>query len=132
MAFQCVVVTPDQQVFDRKVSAVVFPAHDGQVGILTDRAPILVKLGLGELKLTPANQAASQSFYIEGGIAQMKDNLLTILTEKAVPSADINPETARAELAEATARIATDAKTRAARDRALARSRAMDAMAARR
>jgi len=41
MSFHCVVVTPEQQAADETVSQVILPAHDGEIGILTDRAPCL-------------------------------------------------------------------------------------------
>jgi F-type H+-transporting ATPase subunit epsilon len=87
MAFKCVVVTPEQQLFDETITQAIVPAHDGKVGILTDRAPLLVKLGAGELRLD-LNGGQSRRFTIRGGLAQMKDNHLTILTnEAAAPEA---------------------------------------------
>ncbi len=83
MAFKCVVVTPEQQMFDETITQAIVPAHDGQIGILTDRAPLLVKLGKGELRLDLSG-GQSRRFQIKGGIAQMKDNRLTILTDEAV------------------------------------------------
>ena len=44
MAFQCIIVTPEQQVLDESVTQAIIPAHDGLLGILTDRAPLLAKL----------------------------------------------------------------------------------------
>jgi len=82
MAFRCVVVTPEQQTLDEQVSQVILPAHDGQIGILTGRAPLLVKLGAGTLRVDPA-QGHRKNFAINGGIAQMKDNVLTVLTQEA-------------------------------------------------
>ncbi|HEY1684538.1 MAG TPA: F0F1 ATP synthase subunit epsilon [Tepidisphaeraceae bacterium] len=82
MAFECVVVTPEQQAFADKISQAIIPAHDGMMGILTDRAPILVKLAKGPLELDTTNGQKIR-FEIQGGIAQMKDNKLTILTPKA-------------------------------------------------
>jgi F0F1-type ATP synthase epsilon subunit len=38
MPFRCVIVTPEQQVLDESLTQAVLPAHDGLVGILTDRA----------------------------------------------------------------------------------------------
>src|SRR3982751_1546327 len=108
MSFQIVVVTPEQQVLEETVSQAILPAHDGQIGILTDRAPLLVKLGQGPLQIDPAGGAGggaggrSRRFYVEGGIAQMKDNKLTVLTQVAIPAEQISAETARAEMAEAT------------------------------
>jgi F-type H+-transporting ATPase subunit epsilon len=101
MAFQCVIVTPEAQVFDQQITQAIVPAHDGLVGILTDRAPLLVKLGIGALQLD-ATQGGRRTLFINGGIAQMKDNQLTIVTDEALEPSAIDAETARAELAEAT------------------------------
>lgn len=128
MAFNCVVVTPEEQVVDQQVSQVVFPAFDGQIGILTNRAPLLAKLGVGELKLT-MTAGGEKSFFVDGGIAQMKDNKLTVLTTQATPIDELSAETARAELAEASARKITDAATADQREHALKRARAMEALA---
>ena len=129
MSFQCTVVTPEQQVFDQTVTQAVLPAHDGQVGILTDRAPLLVKLGLGTLRLD-VQGGRSQTFFVDGGIAQMKDNRLTVLTQEATPAAEIDAETARAEYAEAEARVPTDDRTRDDRAHAMRRARAKQDLAA--
>src|SRR6185437_11765888 len=116
MAFRCVVVTPEQQTLDESVSQVVLPAHDGLIGILTDRSPLLVKLGIGPLRIDlPGGQ--SRTWFIDGGIAQMKSNNLTILTNEAIAPQDIDAESARAQYAAAEARKATDAKALEERDR---------------
>ena len=137
MSFQVVIVTPEQQVLDETVTQAIIPAHDGQIGILTGRAPLLVKLGQGPLQLDlvvgqgrqGAGAGGTRRFYVEGGIAQMKDNNLTVVTQMAVPAEEINAETARAELAEATAQVATDEKTQEDRTRRLNRARVMQEMA---
>src|SRR5688500_14113320 len=129
MAFQCVIVTPEQQVLDESVTQVIVPAHDGQIGILTDRAPLLVKLGLGPLRIDGAQGGSSRLLVVEGGIAQMKDNRLTILTNEAIPANEIDAEAARAEFSEATAHQPTDAKGTEERQRRLRRARVMQEMA---
>ncbi|HEX4056042.1 MAG TPA: hypothetical protein VHX86_17400 [Tepidisphaeraceae bacterium] len=82
MAFSCVVVTPEQQILDESLTQAIIPASDGQLGILTYRAPLLAKLGKGRLRLDLAS-GQTRTFQIDGGIAQMKDNKLTILTPSA-------------------------------------------------
>jgi F-type H+-transporting ATPase subunit epsilon len=131
MSFQVVVVTPEQQVLDETVTQAVLPAHDGQIGILTGRAPLLVKLGQGPMKLDGAQggQGKPRVFYVEGGIAQMKDNRLTVLTQVAIPASEISAESARAELSEATAQRITDQKSFDERQRRLGRARAMQQLA---
>jgi F-type H+-transporting ATPase subunit epsilon len=86
MSFQCVLVTPEQEMLDLRVKEVVLPLYDGLMGILSNHAPLLAKLGKGPLRIDP-EQGSSQSFQIEGGVVQMKDNKLTILTQKAVAAA---------------------------------------------
>jgi F-type H+-transporting ATPase subunit epsilon len=130
MSFHVVIVTPEQQVLDETVTQAILPAHDGEIGILTDRAPLLVKLGQGRLQIDGTG-GKTRMFYVEGGIAQMKDNELTVLTEMAVPAEEINAETARVEGAEATAQRVTDDKSFHDRQRRLRRSHAMQALATR-
>ncbi len=128
MAFSCVVVTPDRQVLDEQIIQAIVPAHDGLLGILTDRAPLLVKLGLGPLRLDlPGNQ--KRYFFIQGGIAQVKGNQLTILTNEAIPASEIDAEAARAEYAEAIARRITDEKSFEDRQRQLQSARAKQELA---
>ncbi len=83
MSFQCVIVTPERQAADESVTQAIIPAHDGLIGILTDRAPLLVKLGAGPLRLDLAG-GQHKIFKIKGGVAEMKENRLTVLTEEAV------------------------------------------------
>jgi F-type H+-transporting ATPase subunit epsilon len=128
MAFQCVIVTPEAQVFDQQITQAIVPAHDGLVGILTDRAPLLVKLGIGALQLD-ATQGGRRTLFINGGIAQMKDNQLTIVTDEALEPSAIDAETARAELAEATARVTTDQNSFDDRQRRMQRARVMQELA---
>jgi F-type H+-transporting ATPase subunit epsilon len=127
--FQCTVVTPEQQAFDSQVSQAIIPAHDGLIGILTGRAPLLIKLGTGPLRLDVA-QGRSQYFFVSGGVAQMRENQLTIVTGEAIPSDEIDYETARAEYAEASAARTSDEKSARDRENRLQRARAKQAMAA--
>src|SRR3954470_12150381 len=128
MAFQCTIVTPEAQALDESIQQAILPAHDGLIGILTDRAPLLVKLGVGPLRV---DLAAGQQryFLVDGGVAQMKDNKLTVLTTVATPASEIDAETARAEYAEAIARQPTDAKTAEIRQHQLERARAAQSLA---
>jgi F-type H+-transporting ATPase subunit epsilon len=123
MSFQCVLVTPEQQVLDETITQAIVPAHDGQIGILTGRSPLLVKLGTGTLRVDLAG-GQKRLFFVDGGVAQMKENKLTILSTDAAPSSAINPETARAELAEAEARKPTDTKSAQDRQHQMARAKA--------
>ena len=130
MAFRCTIVTPEEQVLDESLTQAILPAHDGLVGILTDRAPLLAKLGQGPLRVDLA-AGQTRHYFVDGGVAQMKDNRLTILTSEATPASEIDAEAARAEYNEAVARRVTDAHSASDRDRQMARARAKQALAGR-
>lgn len=106
--FRCRLITPVAQVLDEPVTYASVPAWDGLFGILPDRAPIVAKLGLGELRLdlasTQGGKGESRSFLVEDGFVQMVNNRLTILASKAFPTESLNAKEAAAELAEAEAR----------------------------
>jgi F-type H+-transporting ATPase subunit epsilon len=128
MPFKCTIVTPEAQALDENITQAILPAHDGLIGILTDRAPLLVQLGVGPLRVDlPGNQ--QRFFLVDGGVAQMKDNKLTVLTTLATPASEIDAEAARAEYAEAQARKATDPKTAEQRQHQMERARAAQALA---
>jgi F-type H+-transporting ATPase subunit epsilon len=127
MSFHCTIVTPEAQALDETVTQAIIPAHDGLVGILTDRAPLLVKLGVGPLRIDTAG-GQQRYFLIDGGIAQMKDNNLTVLTTLATPASELDAQTAKAEYAEAAARKATDPKTSDERQHQMERARAAESL----
>jgi len=123
MAFHCVVVTPEQQLLDGSLTQAIIPAADGLLGILTGRAPLLAKLGIGPLRLDLAS-GQKQLYLIEGGIAQMKDNHLTVLTHSAVSADQINAASAQAEYDAALARVPENAAQSQQRLADLQRARA--------
>jgi F-type H+-transporting ATPase subunit epsilon len=122
MSFQCTIVTPEQQLLDQTVAQVILPAFDGQIGILTGRSPLLVKLGLGKLLVDMAG-GKRQTFLVDGGIAQMKDNKLTVLTTAAWSPQDIDSAAVSAEITEAQNLHPTDTKGIEERQKKLNRAR---------
>lgn len=80
-----VLVTPEKTLLDEPVQSLRFPLFDGQIGILPGRAPLVGRLGIGELRLTTA--AGTEAIYfIDGGFAQVKGPVVTLLTHRAVPA----------------------------------------------
>jgi F-type H+-transporting ATPase subunit epsilon len=127
--FHISVITPERAVLDSEATFAVVPAHDGELGILARRAPLLYRLGAGLLRVeTPAGKRA---IFVAGGFAQMVENRLTILTEIAKEPDKIERAAAERALAEAQAmKGVTDAEFQT-RQRALAAARAELRLAAR-
>ncbi len=106
--FQCRLITPEAQVLDEPVEQVIVPAWDGLFGVLADRAPVVARLGMGELRLDFADGAkgkgGARSFFVDGGFVQMVGNRLTVLAAHAKAVEEITESDAKAELGEAAAR----------------------------
>ncbi|MBY0228508.1 MAG: F0F1 ATP synthase subunit epsilon, partial [Gemmataceae bacterium] len=47
----CVVVTPERALIDTRADFVAIPMYDGEVGVLPGRAPLIGRLGTGELRI---------------------------------------------------------------------------------
>lgn len=100
---------------------VAFPAHDGEMGILCKRAPLVCKLGTGPLRVEGAD--AKHLLFIDGGFAQMLGDELTILTSQARPAAELDAAAAQRALQEAQSRTTRDEIAAAARARDVERAR---------
>jgi F-type H+-transporting ATPase subunit epsilon len=90
---QCVVVTPERAVLDEPADFVVLPMFDGELGVLPGRAPLIGRLGFGELRVRKGTE--TQHYYVDGGFAQVRANVVTILTAKAIPSSEISTGAAK-------------------------------------
>jgi F-type H+-transporting ATPase subunit epsilon len=88
---QCVVVTPERTVLDRPADYVAIPLYDGELGVLPGRAPLIGKLGCGDLRVLHGE--TTEHFYIDGGFAQVRENVVTLLTPLAVKAAELNQTT---------------------------------------
>ncbi len=122
--FRCALVTPEEQLLDEEVTAAVLPAHDGQVGVLPSRSPLLVQLGSGLLRLDYV-EGGSRHFFVNGGFAQMKGNRLSLLTDEAKPAENIILNEAEAAFAEAKDRTFRSDDEFDKRQRDLERARGM-------
>ncbi len=80
------------------------------------------RLGYGPLRLEEGG--TSTRFYVDGGFDQVADNVVTILTPRAIPVEEIDPEVAAKQLTSARGRAANSDETFAVRDRLQAQSRA--------
>ncbi len=129
--FQCSVITPERKVLECDATFVAFPAHDGEMGMLTGRAPLICKLGIGTLRIegTDADRdgeasenAQTHVLFVDGGFAQVFENRLTLLTEQARRPQDLDAGALEQALVEARAMKITDEASFTARDKAIKRA----------
>jgi F0F1-type ATP synthase epsilon subunit len=94
-AFNCVVIAPAGKIVDCKTTSVVFPAHDGQVGILYNHTPMFCNLGLGimQVKRISDDQQIEDIFIlIDGGFSMVCSNLLKLVSYDVIFPRALDPE----------------------------------------
>lgn len=103
----CRLVTPSEELLNEQVVYASVPAWDGLIGFQHGGSPLVSRLGLGKLRLDfpSSNGSGSRLYFVEGGFVEMGHNELVILAERAIPAEELIETEAKAELAEAEARI---------------------------
>lgn len=119
---RCVVVTPERTVLEESADFIAFPAYDGEVGVLPGRAPLVARLGPGELRLTAGGH--SRRYFVDGGFGQVLDNVVTILTPRARPIDELDGAALASQLASVNAEVPTSDEAFADKAARLARVRA--------
>jgi F-type H+-transporting ATPase subunit epsilon len=120
---QCVVVTPEKTLFDEWVDFVALPLYDGEVGVLPGRTPLIGRLGFGELR-TKTNEV-TRRYFVDGGFVQVRDDVVTVLTSRAIPAQQLDAAAATRDLEVLDSqRVASDAEY-ADHEKAVARVRGL-------
>ncbi len=99
-----VVITPETKVVDTPADSLRFPLTDGSIGVLPGRAPLIARLGAGELVVTTAG--TEQVYYVENGFVQIKDSTVSLLTDYCRLASGLSVGDAEKGLARAEAREA--------------------------
>lgn len=123
------VVTPEKAAFDGIADFVVLPMYDGELGVLPGRAPLIGRLGAGELRLKTGT--ATTRFFVESGFVQVRNNVVTVLTARAVKAGEVTAAHAEKAAADAAALPIGTAVERAAKERARDRASGLKKVAAR-
>lgn len=123
-----ILVTPEKTLFDRAVASIRVPMFDGSAGIYPGRAPLVGRLGIGELRLL-GNDGVSESYFVEGGFIQIKGEQVSVLTGAAIPVSKISRKSAAEELSRVQAEKANTDEAMATLARKLERARKLVSMA---
>ena len=89
--FKLEIVNPDKSFLSKEdVTEVVVPAFEGEIGILKDHISIISFLKPGIIKIY--SKSGEDSFYVNDGIIEFKNNNLSILTSLILNLKDIEKE----------------------------------------
>ena len=85
------IVNPEKSFLSKDdVTEVVVPAFEGEIGILKDHISIISFLKPGIIKIF--SNSGEESFYVNDGIIEFKNNNLSILTSLILNLKDIDKE----------------------------------------
>jgi F-type H+-transporting ATPase subunit epsilon len=90
------VVTPSSLAVREEVDEVVAPGELGEFGVLPGHAPFITLLMPGELRY--AKGGVERRYIISGGVAEVREDKVNILTDSVEDPASIHTESARREL----------------------------------
>jgi len=121
-ALTCTVVTPEQTALETQADFVALPLFDGEIGIAPNHSPLIGRLGYGEMRIKSGSQ--TQVYYIDGGFVQVADNVVAILTNRALPAGKLDSAATEAQLQTANQRPANTPELFEIRDRQVAQARA--------
>jgi F-type H+-transporting ATPase subunit epsilon len=100
MSLNVRVITPDKVVWDAMAEELILPSSTGQLGILTDHAPLLTALDIGVMRLK--SDAGWTSIVLMEGFAEVDENKVTILCNGAEEGNTIDAATVQQELEKVT------------------------------
>lgn len=121
-AIKCIVVTPEKTALEQDASFVVVPLFDGEFGVGKGHSPTIGRLGFGELRITDFGGKVNR-YYVDGGFAQIADDVVTILTGRFTAAANLDVQAAKVQLEEAMRRPANTDELLLLRDRAVDQAR---------
>jgi F-type H+-transporting ATPase subunit epsilon len=93
------IIAPDKVVWDGTADEVILPSATGELGILSNHAPLVSALGIGVLQVKSKGQTTKLA--VMGGFVEVENNEITILANGAAQSDQINEQETREQLARA-------------------------------
>src|SRR5487761_1016778 len=91
-----VVVTPEATVLEETAEFVALPLFDGEIGIAPLHSPLIGRLGYGEMRVT--HDGRVERYYLDGGFVQVVDDVVSVLTGRALPATALDARVAAEQL----------------------------------
>lgn len=126
---KCIVVTPETTVLDQTAEFIALPLFDGELGVAPRHSPMIGRLGYGEMRIRQG--ASTTSYYVDGGFVQVADDVVSVLTNRAVLAKQVDVASAEEQLTAAHARKAHTDDLFAIRERLISQARGQIRVASR-
>lgn len=119
---RCTVVTPEATVLEETVDYLVLPLFDGEIGIAPLHGPMIGRMGFGEMRIKQGEKTST--YYVDGGFVQVTGENVSVLTNHAIRSDQLDVQEAEKSLDAARNREAHSEQGLQLRERAEAQARA--------
>ena len=119
---QIIVVTPEDTSLETTASSVVVPLIDGEAGILPGHSPTIGRLGCGEMRIESGGNKSN--YYVDGGFVQIANDVVSVLTPRAIPISELDVAAAEKLLTEADGIDASKPELAEAKNKMLSQARA--------
>ena len=117
----CIVVTPEETAVETKADFVVLPLYDGEIGLAPGRAPLIGRLGFGEMRVKVGGKVTR--YYLDGGFVQVSGDIVSVLTNRALPATEVDVAAAQQQWHDAQELPILTPEQEAIRDRLLTQAR---------
>jgi F-type H+-transporting ATPase subunit epsilon len=104
MNLQVNILTPDRIFWNESAEEIILPTNTGQMGVLTNHAPLMTALDIGVMLIRTKKEWISLA--LMGGFALVKQNQITVLVNEAESSSTIDPAEAEKSYEDAQAKWA--------------------------
>eukprot|EP00747_Dinoflagellata_sp_TGD_P019135 gnl/TRDRNA2_/TRDRNA2_126968_c6_seq1.p1 gnl/TRDRNA2_/TRDRNA2_126968_c6~~gnl/TRDRNA2_/TRDRNA2_126968_c6_seq1.p1 ORF type:complete len:141 (-),score=11.91 gnl/TRDRNA2_/TRDRNA2_126968_c6_seq1:6-428(-) len=83
------IVSAEHEIYSGEAEMVFAPAEMGEVGIAPGHAPLVTKMGPGEVRVKD-NEGNESAFYVSGGMLEVQPKLVTVLSDTAQRAEDLD------------------------------------------
>ena len=97
------IITPSRVMFEGEVDMVIARAYEGEVAFLYNHIPITLTLDYGLMRIMQGDETHRAA--VLGGIVELYDNRITVISERAEWANDIDTARAREEKEQAERQI---------------------------
>src|ERR1700757_1486938 len=100
------IVTPEEKIYSEDVNMVTLPGSEGELGVYPNHVPVLTALKPGELRVVKDGRESALA--IGEGFVEMRGDAVSVLTDMALQSEEIDIEAAEKAVARAQAAMKED------------------------
>lgn len=83
------IVSAENEIFSGDVEMVFCPAGEGEIGIAPGHAALITRLGPGEVRVQ-LEGGNEESFYVSGGMLEVQPKVVTVLSDTAERSDELD------------------------------------------